>query len=401
MQLDIQRRLTEARTALVLGQPFFGLLALRLELRENAGIKTARTNGVVVEFNPDWVRDLSAPALQAVIAHEVMHAGMGHAVRRGDRDIKRWNRACDAAINPELVAAGFRLPGNATPTDLRFVGKSAESIYALMAAEEQEPGNPQTGQSQAKAQPGPSGGAGNADPNADDPGGCGAVIDMPASDGSIATEAEMEASAREWEVAVAQAAQASKAAGKLPGDLERLAKALVASKADWRDLLRRFFCDKSRTESTWSRPNRRMIASGIYFPASRPVGMGEVVVLIDTSGSIGERQLSAFAAEINAIAADTVPSRITVIYADTMIREIAEFTPDDFPISLKAKGGGGTDLRSAFARVAEMNPAPVALVVLTDLEFGSRWPLDPGVPTLWAVTGYKTNVPFGEVINLE
>ena len=405
MQLDVERKLTEARTGLVLGQPFFGMLALRLEVRENPKIKTARTNGIAVEFNPDWVRDLCAPELQAVFAHCVMHAAMGHAVRRGSRDPKRWNLACDHAIDPELVAAGFRLPGGGS-VDPRFPGKSAESIYAILEAEEQD--QQQGGKSGRQDQKGqsPSQGAGQSPSSPqggqdDDPGGCGAVIDMPAADGGTATEADMEAGAREWEVAVAQAAQASKAAGKLPGDLERLARALVAPKADWRDLLRRFFTDKSRTESTWSRPNRRMLASGIYFPASKPVGMGEVVVLVDTSGSINERQFSAFAAEINAIAADTVPSKVTVIYADIKIRGIEEFTPDDFPLTLKAQGGGGTDLRSAFTWVAEMNPAPVALVCLTDLIYGDRWPADPGIPTLWAVTGRQTRAPFGDVVSVD
>jgi hypothetical protein len=39
-----------------------------------------------------------------------MHCAALHHTRREGRDLRRWNIACDHAINPLLVAAGFELP---------------------------------------------------------------------------------------------------------------------------------------------------------------------------------------------------------------------------------------------------------------------------------------------------
>lgn len=409
MRLDVERKLTEARTALVLSEPFFGQLALRLRLESNDTIKTARTNGLMLHVNQDWVMDMPAAELRGVLAHEVMHCGMGHASRRHGRDIKRWNEACDHAVNLELLKAGFLLPKGHL-ADSRFEGKSAESIFTLLEAEQRQRGaqgggKPKEGQGQPQAGQGHQA-AGNppaTGPQGDDldPGGCGGVEDAPAEDGGIASEAELEANAREWEVAVAQAAQAAKGAGKLPGALDRLAKALVNPKQDWKEVLRRFCVDKAQSESTWSRPNRRMVAQGIYFPSSKPVGMGQLAVIIDVSGSIDQAQLDRFATELNAIAEDTVPASIRLIYCDTKVTSDQTYLTDEYPVTIRAQGGGGTDMGPAFQRLAESDDQPVAIVCLTDLDFGSRWPADPGIPTLWAATGRRNKAPWGEVVSVD
>src|SRR5271156_4727300 len=127
-------RIQKARTALVLDHPFFGSLLFRLKGRESRSIKTMATDGVSLFYNPEFVETLNSAALAGTLAHEVMHPALHHHMRRSGRDLKRWNVACDFAINPLLVDAGLSLP-NGVLIDNRFRGMSAERIYNLLESE--------------------------------------------------------------------------------------------------------------------------------------------------------------------------------------------------------------------------------------------------------------------------
>src|SRR5580693_4258072 len=134
-------RVQKARTALVLDHPFFGSLLFRLKGRECRSIQTMATDGVSLFYNPDFVETLNAATLAGTLAHEVMHPALHHHVRRSGRDPKRWNVACDFAINPLLVDAGLSLPDGVLLDD-RFRAMSAEQIYNLLETEtEQDSGS--------------------------------------------------------------------------------------------------------------------------------------------------------------------------------------------------------------------------------------------------------------------
>ena len=117
------------RTRLLLDQPFFGSLAMHLEMVPDASVPTAQTNGVYLKFNPDFMATLTENEQLGVLAHEVLHPALLHPYRRGDRDPKLWNEACDFAINTQLIEAGFRLPQGAL-LDQQYKGMSAEAIYS-------------------------------------------------------------------------------------------------------------------------------------------------------------------------------------------------------------------------------------------------------------------------------
>ena len=115
----------KAGAALLVGAPFWGVLSVRLAPIEDPSVETMETNGVSIRFNPEFVASLSRGALRTVIAHETMHCAALHHTRRGHRDLRRWNIACDHAINPLLAAAGFELPDGAL-LNPAFAGMSAE-----------------------------------------------------------------------------------------------------------------------------------------------------------------------------------------------------------------------------------------------------------------------------------
>jgi predicted metal-dependent peptidase len=129
--MTIAQRLSRARTQLLLNQPFFGTLSLRLKLEEGP-IPTMATNGRRIIYNAEFVAKLKPAELEEVLAHEVMHCALGHQCRRGSRDPELWNRAADFAINTIVLANGLKLPTDAL-IDPAFANLSAEEIYARLA----------------------------------------------------------------------------------------------------------------------------------------------------------------------------------------------------------------------------------------------------------------------------
>ncbi len=130
VQNSTEQKLTRARTQLLLNQPFFGTLCLRLKL-VSGSVPTMATDGRRIAFNPAFVDELKPAELEATLAHEVMHCALGHHCRRGERDPRLWNEAADLAINPILVGNGFTLPTGAL-IDSSFSDLSAEEIYARL-----------------------------------------------------------------------------------------------------------------------------------------------------------------------------------------------------------------------------------------------------------------------------
>lgn len=382
--MSAAERLSRARVQLVRQQPFFGCLALNLTLRADDQQKTMETDGREIAYSPAYVERLTDAELRAVIAHEVMHCALQHMTRRGERRPELWNRAADYSINGDLRRAGFTLPAGA-PYETRFDGKSAEEIFATLDREEQK---------QGASKPAPSGSPQSGDK---DPGGCGSVKDAAAPH----EPAKAQEIAARWEVATAQALAVAKAhnAGSLPGYLARLAQEAAAPRIDWREQLRRFVDSAARADYSWTRPNRRFIGSGFYLPGIQPDGLTRLVAIVDTSGSITDADLDAFRAEIAAAMEDGAADALTVIYTDTDVKGVQEFTRGD-QIALEPKGGGGTDFRAVMAKLDEIAPDASAVLFLTDLaaaSFGDQ----PAAPVLWVATSSLPAPPFGETIRLQ
>ncbi|NKB55092.1 MAG: hypothetical protein GKS00_02045 [Alphaproteobacteria bacterium] len=381
-------KITKARAALVLSQPFFASLALRLRPLADPAIETMDTDGRSLFVNPDFVDRLSFDQLTGVIAHEVMHLACGHHARRGERDLRRWNMACDHAINGLLLEAGFVLPEGHS-RDPAFDGLSAEDIYARLP---QEDGGGDG-----------SGGGGALDkpdaPSSADPGGCGGIRDAPGEDGGTASPDELAQAERDWKVATLQAAQIATAAGKLPGAMARMIEGLRKPSVDWREVLRRLVRTTARNDYAWFPPNRRYVAMGLYLPSLRSEEMGPVVIAVDTSGSISDDVVAAFSAEISAILEDCRPEAVHVLYCDREIAGSETLAPDDLPLRLDPKGGGGTDFRPPFEWVARQDLDPACMIYLTDL-CSTRFPAAaPAYPLIWAATSEQP-APFGDIVRL-
>lgn len=397
-ETSMTHRIQKARTALLLDHPFFGALLFRLKGRETQSVRTMATDGVSLFYNPTFVEKLNSATLAGVLAHEVMHPALHHHVRRSGRDPRRWNEACDYAINPLLLGAGLSLPEGIL-VDPRFRGMSAEQIYNQLETEPGEPSDdPHDGSSSGN------GGTGEGNPKltpSDEPsaptteGGIGQVLDAP-----LSTEGNesLEEQTREWSVAVSQAATVARQAGKVPAGVQRALDGAAEAAVDWREMLRRLWSETTPADYSWARPNRRHLWAGLYLPGVIREGVGEIAIAVDCSGSICGRQLRLFEAEIRSILEGQRPQRVHVLYFDTVVHKVETYEFGQ-PVQLKPVGGGGTAFGPCFEWLDEHEIVPQTLVCFTDL-WGTFPAVAPPYPVLWVSTGSR-HAPFGHIIPMQ
>jgi predicted metal-dependent peptidase len=202
-------------------------------------------------------------------------------------------------------------------------------------------------------------------------------------------------SSTDWQIAVEQAENVAKLAGKLPAGVTRSLETAQAARVDWRELLRRAWSETIPTDYSWARPNRRHVWNGLYLAGIVCEGVGEICIAVDFSGSINARQLGLFDAEVRSILAGQQPRFVHVLYFDNEVQKVETYLPGQ-PVKLAPIGGGGTDFRRCFRWLEERGITPQTLVFLTDL--WGTFPSDARpYPVLWASTG-KCEVPFGQVI---
>jgi predicted metal-dependent peptidase len=199
---------------------------------------------------------------------------------------------------------------------------------------------------------------------------------------------ERKALERELDEAIRQGALA---AGKVGSGGDRTFEDLLQTKVDWREALREFVSSTCTGSdySTWRRPNRRFISAGHYMPSGISEQVGELVVAVDTSGSIGARELGQFLGEVKGICDTVHPDAIRLLYWDTEVCADEKYVGADVENivkSTKPAGGGGTDVTCVSKYLTEHGIKPQAVVVLTDGYLGDGWGTWT-VPVLWCIVG--------------
>ena len=216
------------------------------------------------------------------------------------------------------------------------------------------------------------------------------------------TAEEQRELARDIDEAVRQGALI---AGKMGSGGDRNLDELMQPQVDWREVLREFVQTTcaGNDYSTWRRPSRRYIGAGVYLPSGISEQVGVLVVAIDTSGSIGGRELSAFLSEVKSVCDTVHPDKLRLLYWDTKVcrDEVYEVNEqDDLVNSTKPAGGGGTCVECVPEYLREHNINPQAVIVLTDGYLYGGWGQWAN-PVLWCVLDNERAKPdVGVTVNI-
>lgn len=382
MKHDIETKLCAARTHLILDQPFFGALVLRLPMiaADSSWCRTSATDTQAFYYNPAYIEALDVRQVEFVLAHEALHCALSHFTRRAHREKHRWDLACDFAINPLLLAEGLIPPGNLI-TFLEYAGMTAEEIYPLLEEREDEETMDQHLYDQEHSAPGNN--HLQAAPQTED-------------GPPRLSRAQREILAGQWQQHLASAAQRAAQAGKLSGALASLMDALLQPQLPWRALLAHYLSNSARDDYTYRRLSRR--EGEAILPSLRSAAI-DVVVVVDTSGSVSEVEMNEFMNEIGALKGQ-LRARITLLACDTALAQGAPWIFEAWEelVWPKQVGRGGTSFIPPFLWLDQHGHHPDVLIYFTDGQ-GPFPPTPPFYPVLWLVKG-KAGVPWGRRIQL-
>jgi len=445
--MNAKEKMEKSRTQFVLRERYFATILMNLPPIEDKSCPTMWTDGRRIGYNPQWVEQQSDSQLTFSNIHEMMHVTNRHHLRRGERDPREWNICCDLSINPVIVSMDYKAPKGILFEE-KYVGKTPEEIYDIrrnnkQEEEEKEDEGSGAGENQETEDEGESDGAESGQDNGEDnkedekegdsgvagseeggeenqeqdqkqdsgdeseeeqeisdsdPGQCGEVRDMKNEDGTAMSEADKSAAEAMTKIMIAQAARVAEQAGQMTDGMKRMIGELQAPTQNWREELSQFLQQYAKNDYTWMVPNRRYVHAGLYLPSMRNQELGNVVLVLDSSGSISDSLWNIFISEMKSLM-EMFNLTLTVITCDDHIQDVKENVTADDMCELHPLGYGGTDFRPPFKWLEENGYDPTLLIYFTDLDCYS-FPDEPSYPVVWASWGYE-KAPFGHVIKVK
>jgi predicted metal-dependent peptidase len=397
-QLSAEQRLSKNITA-IMGNPKYVALAGVLMIGEK-GIKddcpTAYTNGRDDYYGRAFVDGLADSEFRFLILHETYHKLFKHLTtweHLYKDDAKLANMACDYVINLMIADENRDMfavmpkdaEGNAIGLlDEKFRNMDTAQVYKILKQEQED--NPDDGDQ----------GEGE---------GAGGGLDEHDWEGAQEMSAdEQRELAQEIDQAVRQGALT---AAKTGSGGNRAIDALLRPEVNWREVLREFITETCRgnDDSTWRQPSRRHLAMGILRPSGITERVGELVIAIDTSGSIGQQELTKCLSEIKGVCDMVKPESIRILYWDTKVCAEEVYGVHGTPLeqltqTTKPAGGGGTRVQCVPDYIQKNNINAQAVIVLTDGYLGGDWGAWT-MPLLWGILDNKSARPtIGKTLHI-
>ena len=387
---DARERLVSARIGLLLRHSFFGNLATRLKLvNADEWCGTAATDGQTFYYNSRFIMMLKPKEVEFLVAHEVLHVVYDHMGRRDHRDPQIWNIADDYCVNADLKRHKVGQFITTVPClyEQKYDGKPAEEVYDdLMKNAQKISMDSLIDQLLDEHMDGDDDGEGDGDE------------DRPGKGRPKLSQEEKDRIRQEMKQAIINAAQSAEA-GSLPLGVERLVRQVTDPQMPWRELIQTNLTSAIRTDYSWMRPSRRGWHMDAVMPGMTPGEEIDVVVAIDMSGSISDKQAQAFLGEIGGMMDSFDGYKVHVFCFDTDTYNPQDFTSENLDSidTYEPQGGGGTDFDAIFDYLKEIGNVPKRLIVFTDGYPCGSWGDPDYCDTTWIIHGDKDpHPPFGQ-----
>tara|TARA_R110000744_G_scaffold8588_1_gene28337 strand:+ start:1166 stop:2476 length:1311 start_codon:yes stop_codon:yes gene_type:complete len=416
-QLSEEQRLSKAVVAISRHDTYRGLTGVMQIGTKTISddIPTACTNGRDEIYGRAFVASLTDAELRFVVLHECYHKMYRHLTtwkHLWDDYGDVVNSACDYNINGKLVDENkddnfATMPRDADGNKIGLYDEKYREgdgwmdtptiLDDLTDGKKKKPPEPPTGEGDGPIGDGEGDGRGTGDEPTGDGRGRGEGNGWDEHDWEGAnslSDEEVKDLEKELKIAIRQGHMMAAKSGTTAN---RSLNELMKPQVDWREVLREFVrtvC-KGGDHSTWKRPNRRYIGADIYMPSTISEKVDELVVAIDTSGSISDRAVAMFLSEVQSICMTVKPDKVRILYWGHRVvgDEVYATTELDTLVkSTKVRGGGGTDVNCVTAYMEEHKISPQATVVLTDGHLFGDWG-KWDCPVLWCILDNENDVP--------
>jgi predicted metal-dependent peptidase len=384
--LEPDRLIKKAIIEMQVKQPFYAHISTYMKVKETESVPTMGVDAAWnFYFNKKWVGE-SIPDFNTLIGcvcHETLHLALNHIGRIGNRNPVISNIAQDMVVNmicvnsdlkviqgPDYVnvnklrdIAFMDIPGKGKKITINNVSnKSWEKIYNELIDELDE----------------------------EDFGKCKYVFDehMHESFNELSKEEQNQLTEKAKQVLTDSFVYA-KNKGKLPGGIERFVKELLEPKIPWNIQLMKYIKNHSDPiDWSYRKPHRKSHSLGVYLPNLKKERIN-IEVLIDVSGSIDIRDYTEFITELYSMM-NVIPNIVVdITYMDSRITEEIHLTGSEKArlLSIKPKGGGGTDMEDGLEHISSKNRNSPVCVVLTDgythcLKNGNSFPFE----VIWTIS---------------
>lgn len=403
--------IAKAKTSILLNNPFYANIIMRVPFIENKECPTLQTDSTKIEYNPLLIEASSVQEIRFYCYHEAFHIIFLHHLRRGIKNPDLYNKAADYVINSILkeMADNYNNKKYAISVpdwvsyDVRFKGMYVEEVYKILLDENPQQNKPQQGNNQQGS--GQSSGNSKGDSGGESPyekakrtGRFDEVKDLKNKEGKAASESEKKENEQQWKGIIQQSHAAAKRAGKVPLGIDRIIEELFEPQIDWRSVLSQYLTTKVYNDYTWLKRNLNYVFADIYMPKLESEQVGNILIWMDTSGSVGKKEMEILATEVQGILS-SFNVELSVGYFDSNAYEPETIEANDYPLKLHPKGGGGTDFDAPVRYVIDNYLEPECVIILTDGYCSSFYKEEPSFPVLWVVYGKKEfNPPYGEVM---
>lgn len=402
--IDQSMRLKKAHVALMKHPEtalYSGIMMMgKSEVIEDDNV-TAYTDGVNKRYGSKFISKLTDRELNALVLHENLHIALKH-LYRFDKEFRAnaqlTNASADYVVNDVIVNISDKnlcqLPEGGLYDEM-FHNWSVRQVYEYLSKMQKQQQQNSTGANH------PSQGKGTSIKLSD-----GTEISLDTLDQHDFENAKQltPEQSKELSTKIDRALrEGGILAGRLGAKIPRTIEELLEPKIDWKEVLKEFITSATRgnDEYTWRKFNKRLVANDYYLPSMENDTIGEIVVAIDTSGSIGSVELTEFASELSSICQVCTPNKVRVLWWDTEVHgeQIFEDNYSNIAGLLKPQGGGGTYVSSVSEYINKNKINTDAVLVFTDgyVESDIKWSISS--PTLWLITQSNSFVaPTGKIV---
>ena len=424
------RAVSSAIRDMLAGYPYLGSLAssdmVRYHVVTGGDIPVAATDGPNVFVNGDkgGFFDYSYREQIFILGHETLHraredVSMMHVYRSqqfvpvpksakapdGTLDFKEEvaQRALDCIINNALVEDRIGdKPANAQMhPKITWQTPFGEAYEILYREDEQQGGG--SGQGGGTGQPGQGASDVLQPGQGGDPDSEGMGDDSPSQENPTQAAQKLAQQHGEMGVAIRRAQNMARSIGQGSSITEMMLDLANAPQVDWRQYISGFLSRSAGNSAyDFSRPQRKplLLEEPYFVPSRGGFGVNHLVVVMDTSGSIGIPQQRVFLGATASAVSDLRPKEFTIIFCDSRIQRVdQEVDVDQGFGNYNIPKGGGTSFIPPFEWIeANLAEKPDGVIYLTDL-YGPAPTQAPGYPVLWAcITDEKG--PWGETVHV-